>query len=346
MKVVYYYPSENEVFWAHYNFIKDPFFLKELKNQNFKLEPFSPEVNLNYGDILFVFEAKNLLPNFKIFLRLSLLNQLYFIYKYIFKKNFFVNTKKKNGKIVLIIFESKLHSPENHFKGLSGVCDRILTWNDELCCNKNFEKYLLPLPYEWPKVELTSFSEKKMLVNISANKYSRRFSEFYSKRREMILNAEKYFNDDFELYGFDWNKPVTFLQKKIPSILPFYKSYKGIVKDKSVVFSRFKFGLIYENSSVDGYITEKIFDCLRSNCVPVYLGASNIKDYIPSNVYIDCSNFKNSLELFKHLDSIGELRYNKYLNDISIYLQSEKFKLNLSPNFAQKLVSVIKELSK
>lgn len=42
-----------------------------------------------------------------------------------------------------------------------------------------------------------------------------------------------------------------------------------------------------------GYITEKIFDCFFSGSVPVYLGPTNITDYIPSSCFVDFSNFRS-----------------------------------------------------
>jgi hypothetical protein len=346
MKYLYFYPPETEGFWAHYNFIKDSYFLRELEINNFKLVPLADIADLKKGENLIVFEAKNLLPKFQVFLHLPIIGKLYFLFNLILNRRRYLELNKSDAKLILIIFESKLHAPENHFMRLGELCDKVLTWNDNFISNTKFEKYLLPLPFEWPQVQKKTFNERKMLVNISANKYFCSFNEFYSKRRSVIKSAERFFGPRFELYGFDWNKSVTLSQRVFSFLKPFYKSYKGIVRDKSKVFSEFRFALIYENSSVEGYISEKIFDCLRSKCVPIYLGAPNILRYIPSNVFIDRNKFESNLELFNFLESVDEKRYNKYLDDIDDYLSSEIFFSNLSPNFAQKLVSVIKELSK
>jgi hypothetical protein len=344
MKYLYFYPPETEGFWAHYNFIKDSYFLRELETNNFKLVPLYNLGELKKGDNLIIFEAKNLLPKFEVFFHLSCVAKLYFLFNFIFGRRNYLRLNRLDANLILIIFESKLHAPENHFIKLGQLCDKVLTWNDNFTSNTKFEKYLLPLPFEWPQVQKKTFNERKMLVNISANKYFFSFSEFYSKRRSVIKSAEDFFGPRFELYGFDWNKPVTLSQRFFSFLTPFYKSYKGIVQDKSKVFSEFRFALIYENSSVEGYISEKIFDCLRSKCIPIYLGAPNILSYIPTNVFIDRNKFDTDYELFQFLESIDENYFNKYLENIDNYLSSEKFRENLSNSFARKIISVVTEM--
>jgi hypothetical protein len=344
MKYLYFYPPETEGFWAHYNFIKDYYFLRELEIKNFKLVPLNDIGELKKGDNLIIFEAKNLLPKFQVFLHLSLIIKLYFLFNLILNRRRYLKTNKLDANLILIIFESKLHAPENHFMRLGNLCDKVLTWNDNFTSNTKFEKYLLPLPFEWPQVQKKTFNERKMLVNISANKYFCSFNEFYSKRRSVIKSAERFFGPRFELYGFDWNKSVTLSQRFFSFLTPFYKSYKGIVRDKSKVFSEFRFAIIYENSSVQGYISEKIFDCLRSKCVPIYLGAPNILSYIPASVFIDRNKFNSDIDLFQFLESIDENCFNKYLENIDNYLNSEKFRENLSTSFANKIISVVTEI--
>jgi hypothetical protein len=50
-----------------------------------------------------------------------------------------------------------------------------------------------------------------------------------------------------------------------------------------------------------GYITEKIFDCLYAGTIPLYLGAPDINQYIPENVFIDCSKFESWEEMWSKI---------------------------------------------
>lgn len=44
---------------------------------------------------------------------------------------------------------------------------------------------------------------------------------------------------------------------------------------------------------MQGYITEKIFDCIYAGTIPLYLGAKNVNDLIPEEAYIDCRKFSS-----------------------------------------------------
>ena len=62
------------------------------------------------------------------------------------------------------------------------------------------------------------------------------------------------------------------------------------------IFNKYKFIFVAENSINDGYITEKIFNCLFAQCIPIYLGSNKIdyffnKDcFINGNLIINNSN--------------------------------------------------------
>lgn len=203
---------------------------------------------------------------------------------------------------------------------------KILTWNDSLVDNKRYFKFFLPIPESWPNVDRIAFNKKKLLVNISYNKVSSHPRELYSKRVETIRYFDKYFKDKFDLYGHGWDSKV-------------FSSYKGAVVSKAEIFPSYKFGLCYENLEGEkGYITEKIFDCMRSNCVPIYWGASNIYDYVDKEVFIDRRNFKSNKELAVYLKNVSEDRYNQYLEKINCYLKTPNFKKFVAGSFVENII--------
>ena len=92
---------------------------------------------------------------------------------------------------------------------------------------------------------------------------------------------------------------------------------------KSEVLSNTRFSLCYENvRDIPGYITEKIFDCFLSGCVPVYWGANNITDHIPVGCFIDRRQFNSTAEVFAHLQQIDSATYAVYQERISNFLSS------------------------
>ncbi len=74
-----------------------------------------------------------------------------------------------------------------------------------------------------------------------------------------------------------------------------------------------------------GYITEKIWDSFKARSIPIYWGASNIEEYIPTNTFIDFRQFEGDYEkLVIFLSQITEIQYNEYIENIETFLRSKK----------------------
>ena len=96
----------------------------------------------------------------------------------------------------------------------------------------------------------------------------------------------------------------------------------------------------YENTkNINGYITEKIFDSFHAGCIPIYLGADNITNYIPQNCFIDKRMFKSYNELYVFLKTMTKHEYLTYLQNIKEFLNSDKAKLFTGEN----LIGTFKE---
>ncbi|GFT61682.1 glycoprotein 3-alpha-L-fucosyltransferase A [Nephila pilipes] len=68
----------------------------------------------------------------------------------------------------------------------------------------------------------------------------------------------------------------------------------------------YKYYLSFENSICKDYITEKFFNALHYNIVPVVFGAANYKAIAPPNSYIDATHFSNPKLLANQLRVIAE----------------------------------------
>lgn len=150
---------------------------------------------------------------------------------------------------------------------------------------------------------------------LCGNKSSTTSGELYSTRKQ-IINFFLNDSENFSLYGPGWNFD------QIPV-------YKGQVPYKYDVLKQHRFNFCLENiQGEQGYITEKIFDAFEAGCIPIYLGSSNISQYVPSHCYVDYSQFKCLTDLKKFMQNFTEEDYNVYLNNIQNYLKSkaaEKF---------------------
>ena len=74
---------------------------------------------------------------------------------------------------------------------------------------------------------------------------------------------------------------------------------------KLETIARYKFTLAFENASEPDYVTEKLYQPLAVGSVPVYLGAPNVAELVPSrDCFIDVRDFSGPKALADHL---GEL---------------------------------------
>lgn len=84
----------------------------------------------------------------------------------------------------------------------------------------------------------------------------------------------------------------------------------GRVKDKLDFIRNYKFNLAIENTDIDGYVTEKIFEPFVAGCVPIYWGNRSVKKEFGEGGYIHVQDFDTldrAVEFVKKVDSDDEL---------------------------------------
>ena len=80
---------------------------------------------------------------------------------------------------------------------------------------------------------------------------------------------------------------------------------------------RYKFYLAGENSVAQDYVTERVFHALSVGVVPVYRGATNVREFMPDdNAVIVASDFANTAELAAYLNHLNhdDVAYRKHLD--------------------------------
>ena len=239
---------------------------------------------------------------------------------------------------------------------------KVFTYNDDLLSlNSLIEKKYIKI--KWPAVlsvpEFVPFSEReKGFVLVCANKYSHHPQELYSERRKIIRFFENRMKNELDLYGIGWNKPPQSTQhlsfeKKVRKLFNqfsgrfFWKkptNYLGILENKKEVFKKYKFCFVTENiSNVKGYVTEKIWECLSFGVIPIYLGAPDIENLIPRDVFIDLRNFNGDYEsLLRFIDNSSDDDLDNYL------VNARNFIKNTHEDFSLKnyVKPIIKEIEK
>ncbi|MBT7600424.1 MAG: hypothetical protein HN560_05065 [Anaerolineae bacterium] len=245
-------------------------------------------------------------------------------------------------RMIFFPWEALAVSPENWNPELHKLFPVIFTWHDEYVDGDKFFKIHLPQTGQFPNVPNVPFRGRKLLVNISRNKSASHSRELYSARRASIRHFERTQPDKFDLYGVGWNRPTNFLEKTLPFSRRRYSSYRGKVQNKWDVLPHYRFSLCYENIKDEpGYVTEKIFDCMRARCVPIYWGAPNITDYVDEEAFIDRRQFETDEELEAYLLRVTEQEFEKFQDAMQNYLQSERFAKFLPLAFADTIISVL-----
>lgn len=307
-----YYEIENELFSNNETnslgeHVLLPFYrvYEKAKKIGINIEVINSNKNINYYD-LFIF---NNFPNLKI-------NQV----------NKAINSNKPK---FLIMHECESIHPNNYKTENLKIFDKCFTWNDDYIDNKKFFKINCP-SYENFNVqsqEISFNNKSKLSCMISSNKINDHENDLYKERLKIIKWFEENYSNDFDLFGFYWDKKI-FNNKylnKLNSIIPFAKNnfnvYKGTIDEKINTLPNYKFSFCLENASnYKGYITEKIFHCFFYNTVPIYQGPANINDYIPKETYIDYNSFDSLYKLYDYINNVDENQYNQYLNEAKNFL--------------------------
>lgn len=205
---------------------------------------------------------------------------------------------KKNLNI-LILHEPESYYPLQYKNKILKNFHLVIPIGIERAKRLNSEIYLPFIPYEnsyrmHPNniptpFESIKFHSKSGIVMISGNKFSASNASNYGLRRRIAaqMNNDR---DNLQLIG-RWNLPFqdeignryaaikyALLCGNLPKLTEAlsYLFFKFAVKEEHVenkldALLPFKYCIVIENES--DWVTEKIFDALKSGCIPIYIGA-------------------------------------------------------------------------
>jgi alpha(1,3/1,4) fucosyltransferase len=134
---------------------------------------------------------------------------------------------------------------------------------------------------------------------------------------------------------------VRTLARFLPAKSP-YATWRGPVDDKIELLTRARFCLAHENCrDLTGYVTEKLFDCFRAGCVPVYVGPKEVADLVPADCFIDGRAYETPAALDAFLRTIDDAAYRGYQERIRAFLLSAQAKPFSQDHFADVLAQEI-----
>jgi alpha(1,3/1,4) fucosyltransferase len=232
---------------------------------------------------------------------------------------------------------------------------KVFTSNETLIDGKQI--LCLDYPNDLSLRPVSSFIERDLFcVMIASNKalLQPHPRSLHGNRIETIRFFEAQAPELFTLYGKGWDIPAVRpgltgrLMKRVnewrASIAPSrpFPSYRGTLHSKSEVLDRAKFSICYENSrGSPGYLTEKIFDCFTSGCIPIYIGSTHRTALVPEDCYIDGDRFNSSAEMLQFLQSIDADSHARYQAAIQRFLAGPDSARFTNAYFCKSLVNVV-----
>jgi alpha(1,3/1,4) fucosyltransferase len=232
------------------------------------------------------------------------------------------------------------------------------------------EVELLPfrIPQFFDEVDETLWKrrDRRFLVMVNANKVPPlTLNELYTER----LRALAHFAGDPEvdLFGFGWDGPVLRvgdrrmprslrraqheLQRRLQSWRPpgdeisraIRSTYRGTSPDKAATLAGYTFSLCFENSILEGWVTEKIFDCFYSGTVPVYLGAPDIERWVPTECFVDVRRFSDYAELRSYLLDLTPAEIETFRVAARDFVRSARFRPFTKRAFAERIAQILAE---
>jgi hypothetical protein len=251
-------------------------------------------------------------------------------------------------------FECPIVEPSiyREFPALARRFRRVLSWAPSEALERftgepvATERFFWPQTFDAVHESLWGRPDRGFLVMINSNKLPRlRWQELYTER----LRAIAFFHGfgEIDLYGPNWDRVPTHMGRTwLPwtvrraqrSLLqqwrrlrpdPLYvaaaAASKGRAPSKSETLSRYTFALCFENMVMEGWITEKIFDCFFAGTVPVYRGAPDIDRWIPREAFIDMRELDGYEALREHLHGMSAADIEAHREAARAFLGSPEF---------------------
>ncbi len=261
-------------------------------------------------------------------------------------------SKTNNSNSYLLFPDTYLINKKNNKKFMIENYKKIFTWNNEYLANKKFIKVNTPKEIKYEKKKFENIKRKEFVILASNKIYKEKNTrDLYYERIKIVKWFSKNKNNILDIYGMDWDLPMVksgiigriirklsklkILKYNMPN------SYKGIVEDKKKCLSNYKYCFCFENSDVNGYIGDLIWDCFMSGTVPIYLGSPYYENYIPKNTTINFRKFKNMEKLENYLKKMNERQYLKIVKNMKKFLKSEKKKIYSMDYNLMKIVNEI-----
>lgn len=164
-----------------------------------------------------------------------------------------------------------------------------------------------------------------------------------------------YLRTQIALEGYKLNKADIY-GKKWPEGVSLEDSRDGDWKPRKLeILRNYHFNLCFENTNIDYYCTEKIWDSIKAGCLPIYYGEGNkIYEDFPRNSFLDYCDFENAEDLFAYVDSMSVREFRDRLNlcietfnkiyakrQLRMYYENGRFEAGMLLKIVEKIKSIV-----
>lgn len=251
--------------------------------------------------------------------------------------------------LCLMLSEPPTYYPANWDTSRHGVFDCILTYDERLVDNVRYFHYHFAIDFEsYPPFEPVSEAEfdQRRFCTLAAASFgvtpppAGSPSLLYQRYSILRWFSENHPDKlDFYSRGVSPDTYTSFrgaglLKRWLPQAVLaaiaqrrkriFDRVYRGSIPplEKIEYVRRYKFAIAYENTEgLNGYLTEKLFDCLAAATVPVYLGDQLPPSLVPPDCYIDRRQFASDEALYRHLQAMSYSRYATYVAAMQTFMR-------------------------
>lgn len=222
----------------------------------------------------------------------------------------------------------------------------------------SFHQFRFPYPFDGVDDEAWSRSSRGFLTIINGNKAPRLATrELYTERLRAVAFFEQ--RGAIDLYGVGWDGPpfrvgetrvprplrrIGYLAEqrwdrlrpgRDPLRAAARRAWRGSVASKSETLSRYTFAICFENMVMQGWVTEKIFDCLVAGTIPIYLGAPDIETWVDPACFVDMRRFAGYDELRDFLNALSPSEIGAFREAGREYFRSDRFRPFTKQAFAE-----------
>ena len=251
----------------------------------------------------------------------------------------------------VLLLETPNVRPLNQNLNLLAQYQRVFSWQTQLSINEHSQnwRWIPAYPVPLHKTPVDGWSQRShMCCMVASNKSMSDTSSanLYLERVQTLKWFEQHAFHNLDLYGPGWHMPVTskdtwgalqrFWYRHVSNASaknPF-PNWKGLAESKHALMKNYRFAFCYENvAGLHGYITEKIFDAMGAGCIPIYWGAPDIEQFVPSECFIHRTHFASHEDLWQYLHDMTESEFKQRQEAMHAFMQSPRADLFSARHF-------------